>query len=475
MSGKTLYWYDFETFGANPKRDRASQFAGIRTDEALNIIGEPLVIYCKPSPDFLPAPMACYITGITPQKALEEGLPEAEFISKILAEFSEPGTCVVGYNSIRFDDEMTRQLLYRNFHDPYEREYKHGNSRWDLIDVVRLCAGVRPEGINWPLREDGTRTFRLDQLTVANGIEHGAAHDALADVIATIEMAKLLRKAQPRLFDYAYGLRAKSAVRAQFDLATKKPLLHVSMGYPARLGCLSFVMPLCMHPTNNNSIIVCDLRVDPACWLGLSGAEIAARLYKKRSELKEGELPMPLQAIATNKCPIVAPMNVLDEEAARAYELAPEVWQAHYEAIMASPAALLAASEAFAGEGGAGESDPDFMIYSGFFGDADKKHMNTVRKTKPEDLGRLDIPFRDARLGEMLFRYRARNWPDTLNPQESRQWQAFCAERVTNEAARLEFESGIAEAIERGGAAADELMATLREYVAALPIEIETA
>ena len=220
MAAKSIYWYDFETFGKDAKRGRASQFAGIRTDEDLNIIGEPLLLYCKPSPDFLPEPMACYITGILPQKAAAEGLCEREFIERILAEFSEPGTCVAGYNSLRFDDEMTRQLLYRNFHDPYEREYKNGNSRWDLIDVVRLCAGVRPDGINWPLREDGSRSFRLDQLTVANGIEHGAAHDALADVIATIEMAKLLRKAQPKLYDYAYGLRSKAAVRAQFDLVT---------------------------------------------------------------------------------------------------------------------------------------------------------------------------------------------------------------------------------------------------------------
>ena len=121
MSGKTIYWYDFETFGINPRRDRASQFAGIRTDEDLNIIGEPLVLYCKPADDFLPDPVACLITGISPQKALAEGVGEAEFIRQIHGEFMQPGTCVAGYNSIRFDDELTRQLLYRNFYDAYER------------------------------------------------------------------------------------------------------------------------------------------------------------------------------------------------------------------------------------------------------------------------------------------------------------------------------------------------------------------
>jgi len=41
----TLYWHDYETFGSDPRRDRPAQFAGLRTDEELNEIGEPLVLY----------------------------------------------------------------------------------------------------------------------------------------------------------------------------------------------------------------------------------------------------------------------------------------------------------------------------------------------------------------------------------------------------------------------------------------------
>ena len=172
MNNSSIFWYDFETYGDNPRRDRASQFAGIRTDEALNIISEPLVMYCRPSDDFLPNPLACQITGITPQQAQAKGLNEAEFIKNINEELSKPETCVAGYNNIRFDDEMTRQLLYRNFFDPYEREWKNGNSRWDIIDMVRLCAATRPAGINWPKKEDGSNSFKLEQLTAANQIEH---------------------------------------------------------------------------------------------------------------------------------------------------------------------------------------------------------------------------------------------------------------------------------------------------------------
>ena len=91
----TLYWHDYETWGEIPAQDRPSQFAGVRTDEDLNVIGDPLMIYCKPAPDLLPKPDACLVTGLTPQLAREKGLPECEFVAAIVAELGKPGTCGV--------------------------------------------------------------------------------------------------------------------------------------------------------------------------------------------------------------------------------------------------------------------------------------------------------------------------------------------------------------------------------------------
>ncbi|MCZ6830365.1 MAG: exodeoxyribonuclease I, partial [Gammaproteobacteria bacterium] len=224
----TFYWHDYETFGIDPSRDRPVQFAGVRTDAKLNIVGEPLMLFSQPARDVLPHPEACLVTGITPQKALAEGVPEVEFIARIHAELARPGTCGVGYNSIRFDDEVTRYPLYRHFYDPYEREYREGNSRWDIIDMVRLTHALRPDGINWPLREDGYPSFRLEQLTDANGIGHEAAHDALSDVYATLAMARLIRDTHPRLYDYVLNNRGKQAVQQQLDIVAMKPVLHVS-------------------------------------------------------------------------------------------------------------------------------------------------------------------------------------------------------------------------------------------------------
>lgn len=461
---KTLYWYDFETFGANPRRDRASQFAGIRTDEDLNIIGDPLVIYCQPADDFLPNPIACLITGISPQKAKQEGLSEAEFIRQIHSEFSEPDTCVVGYNSIRFDDEVTRQLLYRNFYDPYEREWKNGNSRWDIIDMVRLCAATRPDGINWPKKEDGSNSFKLEQLTVANGIEHADAHDALADVIATIEIAKLIKAKQPKLYDFAYELRSKKKVQAQLNLETKKPVLHVSMLYRATRGCMAVVMPLCMHPSNNNGVVVYDLRLDPAAWMDLSVEEIRQRIYTRTEDLPDGVERVPLTTLQINKCPVVTSLSVLSEQNMAQYEIDLDTCRSHWKKLFGNMALLEKIADVFRDDFSETESDPDMMIYSGgFFSDSDKALMKTIRATKGADLGRLDMPFRDKRLSEMFFRYRARNYPESLSQEDKDRWDEFRLARLLDANNQQNFNDAMAEAYERLADSASEELAEVLE------------
>ena len=152
---ETFFWYDLETFGLNSRYDRIAQFAGVRTDMDLAVIEDPIILYCKLSDDYLPDPLACMITGITPQVVQDKGMIERDFIAKINEIFSQKGTCAVGYNSLRFDDEFVRNTLYRNLFDPYQREYDEGRSRWDLLDLVRAAHDLRPKGLVWPKKESG--------------------------------------------------------------------------------------------------------------------------------------------------------------------------------------------------------------------------------------------------------------------------------------------------------------------------------
>jgi exodeoxyribonuclease-1 len=427
----SFYWYDYETFGSNPKRSRPAQFAGIRTDAELNPISEPLVLYCRPSPDFLPEPRACLMTGITPQIALERGVIEAEFISRIETEFSIPGTCVVGYNNIRFDDEITRYCLYRNLRDPYAREWKFGNSRWDLIDVMRMSFALRPEGIRWPRDKSGKTSFRLDQITVTNGVKHEAAHDALADVVATIELAKLVKNSQPRLYDFMLGLRDKRKVIALLGQQGMQPILHVSSRYPVEKSCLAVVAAVAKHPVNPNAYVTYDLSVDPEPLLTLAVEDLQKLLFTRTKDLAGDAVRLPLKSIHVNKCPALAPLTVLREEDRNRLEIDLAQCKKNLNLLRGYPA-LAEKIQAIVGTQYVGEeTDPDFMLYEGFINDRDRNILNRIVSMRYDGLSSLNPSFEDKRLPELFFRYRARNYPETLDYSENIRWAAYRRSRLT--------------------------------------------
>lgn len=427
----SFYWHDYETWGTDPRRDRPVQFAGQRTDAELNPIGKPLVIYSKPADDMLPQPEACLITGITPQQALANGLTEADFISRILQEMATPETCTLGYNNLRFDDEFTRYTLYRNFFDPYAREWQNGNSRWDIIDMVRAAHALRPEGIVWPRNAQGVASFRLEELTAANGISHEAAHDALSDVYATIAMARLIKERQPRLYDFLFKLRQKQQVAQLLNLRTRAMVLHVSSKYPSSSGCLSPIMPLSAHPTNGNGVLVYDLRHDPEAFINLDEDALHQRLFTASAELPDDMVRLPVKSIHLNKCPVVAPLNTLTPEAAERWSIDLAQAESFREKLLGSDAFVKRIEAIHKMTTFESVTDPDQTLYSGgFFSDADRRRMEQVRNTEPARLARFPTVFDDPRLPEMLFRYRARNWPETLSGEERSHWDEYRMNRL---------------------------------------------
>lgn len=428
----TLFWYDYETFGADPRSDRPAQFAGVRTDEDLNPVADPVSFYCQPAPDFLPHPEACLITGITPQKALREGVPEVEFAARIHAELSLPGTCGAGYNSVRFDDEVTRYLLYRNLYDPYAREWRNGNSRWDIIDLARMAYALRPQGMAWPLREDGTPSFRLEDLSAANGLEHGDAHDALSDVYATIALARKLRAQQPRLYDYLFQLRDKTRAGEMFDLAKRTPLLHTSRMFPAQYGCTAVVVPLARDPRNKNGVIVYDLRYDPTPLLELEVAEVRERVFTADEDLPDGTERVPLKTVHLNKCPALAPLNTLPADAGTRLQIDVDSAMRHLERIQAVPATELATKiqQVMAPADFPPAPEAEAALYEGFISNAERAELDKLRALPPHKWPQPRL--RDARLPDLLWRYRARNYPHTLNAAEQAQWETYRHTRLTD-------------------------------------------
>ena len=424
MADTTFFWHDYETFGVVPRRDRPAQFAGVRTDLELNEIGAPVMLHCQPAPDYLPDPVSVLLTGILPQHALQQGVPEHAFAAAIERELARDGTIGVGYNSIRFDDEVTRFLFWRCLIEPYAREWQNGCSRWDLVDVVRCAWALRPDGIDWPLHADGRPSFKLPHLSAANGLLHASAHDALSDVRATLALARLLKARQPRLWDFCLKLRNKDAVRD--EIGSGRPFIHLSGMYPLERGSLAVVWPLAPHPRNRNELIVWDLAHDPAELAALDADTARLRLYTRHDELPTGLQRLPVKTIHLNRSPVVIG-NLrtlgsarqrwgLDVDQALRHAATAAAFGRSLDGLWADVFERVPASAANA------DTDVDEDLYGGFVGDDDRRQLQRLRALSPEQLASRRPAFEDGRLDELLFRYRARNFPATLDDDERGRW-----------------------------------------------------
>ncbi len=445
----SFYFHDYETFGADPRRDPPTQFAGQRTDLELNPIDDPISIYCKPNRDRLMHPEACLITGITPQQCEREGLPEREFFSRIEDQFSEPGTCALGYNSIRFDDEITRHGFYRNFFDPYAREWQNGCSRWDVIDLARACFALRPEGINWPQYAAthplaGQTSFRLEDLARANQLDQTRAHDALSDVYTCITLLRLIKKAQPKLFNYFFTHRDKHQARSALKLGSGIPLLHVSSRFPSSRGCLAIVLPIAETPDQANKVISYDLNFDPRSWFDLSVEDIRERVFVAKNDLPEEFERIALKQIHLNRAPILAPINTLSEQ--RAQTLGIDIGRCLEHAAFLQTQTNLAEKlrSVFATQyDEQQDEDPDLALYSGgLISRTIGSRMAFIRSANASELRRIEKEFKDKRFSQLLFRYRAKYFSDDLTAEERERWdqhrRAWLSGKLDNRALNFE-------------------------------------
>ncbi|MGC8853637.1 MAG: exodeoxyribonuclease I [Halothiobacillaceae bacterium] len=325
-------------------------------------------------------------------------------------------------------------MFWRNFIDPYAHEWQNGNSRWDLLDVARYTYALRPEGIEWPRREDGAPSFKLEHLTLANDLPHIDAHDALSDVRATIALARLIRARQPRLFDYAYALRGKNAVRDLLGREQGKPLLHTSGMFPAIHGHTTAIAVLGAHPRIQNRLIVADLRQDPERLLETSPEQLLELLFTRGEDLPDGVERPAIKELHLNRAPLLAPFRVLDEAGAERLGLDLSACQRHFDFIQTHREAFEALARGlYAAEPPARAVDAEAALYQGFMPDGDRQRLAQVRTLAPERLAELQQALQDARLRELMFRYRARHFPATLAAEERERWHDLRASRLLHE------------------------------------------
>ena len=428
---QTFFFYDLETSGLNAREDRIMQFAGRRTSMDLTPIGEPYNMLVALSDDTLPNPDALMVTGITPQKTVDEGYSEVQFARILNDEIFTPDTIVVGFNNIRFDDEFIRHLLWRNFYDPYEWCWKDGRSRWDMLDVVRMTRALRPEGISWPLDDAGEPTKRLELITRENGIAHKNAHDAMSDVDALIDVTKLIRDKQPQLFEYLLKMRDKKEVVKLVNVDDKKPFVYSSGRYDKEFAKTTAAFPLATG--RNGNVVVYDLRYDPTPFIDLSESELAHKVYASWQERQaEDFVKLPAKELQPNRCPAVAPLGVLAHGGGWAkISLDAETIAKHQKILLAHPEFAEKLRTIFENKPEFTRSpDPEAQLYDGFLNDRDRLRAEAVRNASERELADFHPNFADERLPGLLLHYKARNFPKTLSSDEREMWQTWRAVRV---------------------------------------------
>lgn len=423
---QSFFWYDLETSGLNPREQRIMQFAGQRTDMDLNLIGEPVNVLIRLGEDILPDPDAVMVTGITPQSTLQDGITEVEFLKLFFDAVAIPGTIFVGYNTVRFDDEFMRFLLWRNFYDAYEWQWQEGRSRWDLLDVVRMTRALRPEGIKWPV-VGGKATNRLELITKLNGVDHDHAHDALSDVLASIEVARLIKNKQPKLFDWLLRLRGKNDVKK--FLEANPTCIYSSGRYPSEFEKTTAVRVL--HTDDSKGALVYDLRVDPTEFKDLSPEQLAERWQYTKDP--DAPMRLPVKTLKYNHCPALSPTGVLsDGEVQKRLKLTREIVNANLAKLNSYPeliANIVKARDLLDDERGEQWSkrvnDPDAALYDGFVDDNDKRLMAVVRAAEPDQISEVQDDMHDKRLRGLLPRYKARNFSSALTDEERVEWEKY--------------------------------------------------
>ena len=438
---KTFFFYDLETSGFSPQNDRIMQFAGQRTDENFNRIGEPVNILVRLNDDVLPSPSALMVTKISPQKTVEEGYTEAEFAKMLVEEYFTPDTVIIGYNNVRFDDAHIQHLLWRNFYPPYDWQWKEGRSRWDLLDVVRMIRALRPEGINWPFienKETGEKfaSNKLELLTKENGISHENAHDALSDVDGLIDVARLLKEKQPQIFDYLLKMRSKNEVQKMINLENPKPFVYTSGRFSVEFEKTTIAFPIA--PAKNKNVIVWDLRFSPKDFLDLSAEQILENITADfETRLQADFKPIAAKILQYNKCPAVAPVGVLNDENKERLKIDLGEIQKNLDILRKNPhfaenlrTAFEKKSEVFQDKNSKDILSPEARLFEGFVSRSDDIKIEAVRNSSARELADFHPDFNDERLSGLLLHYKARSFPKSLSSQEKQIWEEYRAKNI---------------------------------------------
>lgn len=290
-------FYDAETTGTDTTFDQILQFAAILTDDDLNEL-DRFEIRCRLLPHVVPAPGALLATRVTPAMLTDPSLPthyEAMLaIAQKLREWSP--AIFTGYNTLAFDEPLLRQAFYQTL-QPFYLTNTNGNQRADVLRLAQATAALAPNAITVPINHNERPTLKLDMLAPANGFAHENAHDALADVEATIYMARLIRDRAPAVWGSLMQLVDKSEVQARVLSGQPLCLVEYHMGRSA----VRPVVGCGQSPDNPTMLGVFDLTKDPGPVLQMGVDDLVKAIQGPDRAIR---------IITSNKMPAVADIGL---------------------------------------------------------------------------------------------------------------------------------------------------------------------
>lgn len=382
----SFVFYDTETTGANTSFDQILQFAAIKTDNELNVIDQ-FEIRCRILPHVIPHPAAMRVTGVTAEMLVDQRLPSHyEMACAIREKMTAWSPAIfIGYNSIEFDEHLFRQMFYKTLHPPYLTN-SPGNARSDVLRMMQAVHLFSPQALTFPLNDKGLPILKLERVAPLNGFNHANAHDALADVHATIHMSRLVRDKAPDVWSSFMRFCHKAAV---LDYIGDERVFCLSEFYFGR----PYSWPVTILGVSKDipsEAYAFDLSNDPDELAALSEQNLVARL---------GRSPKIIRKLRANAAPIIMPIDDApaickfhavgaDEIERRADRLADDPQLRAY---------LVACFLASAEEREASEH-VEKQLYDGFFSAADQRRMGQFHTLPWQDRVHLVEEFEDPRL-----------------------------------------------------------------------------
>lgn len=411
-------FYDTETTGTQTAFDQILQFAAIKTDQEFNEL-ERFDIRCQLLPYIVPAPGALRVTGVTPAMLTDPTLPShyqamLEIRAQLLAW--SPAT-FIGFNSLDFDEILLRQALFQTLHPAYLTNTE-GNRRSDAMRVAHAASIFAPESIDVPTDHRGRETFRLDRLAPANGFNHDGAHEAMADVEATIHMARLIRQRDPAIWDALDRATTKNAAR---DLINAESMFVLTERYFSRTYSW-LVTPCGQNPEYDAQQAVFDLYYDPDDYRQLSTEDLVGVLSAS---------PKVIRSLRTNAQPIIMPAEAAPPSV-KALAIPP--------AELARRVAVIQADNDFRDRVGHAQAlrfadqtpSPyaEARIYDGFPSNADQALMAQFHEEGWPDRVALADRIEDDRVQEFARRLIYFERPGLLSPQNRAELDAWRTSRL---------------------------------------------